>query len=210
MTPRSAGYTEFNFAFADIEKTQQKAQRYEPLGCFASPPGTRPDCPPRRRCPAWLAPLATGACHPARLPNVVVAPRHHGRVGTDHHAGARRYRLCGGLGRARHLRPLRHHYSLAGLCLVRPQPDPGAGPGLLPGGRDSRRGLALVRRRPTTRCRPGRHDGDRIGGGVHPRGYRALGLHHRAFVQADPLWLHERDRPDRVDQPVAQAFRLFD
>ena len=35
-------------------------------------------------------------------------------------------------------------------------------------------------------------------------------LHHRAFVQADPLRLHERHRADGSDKPAPEDLRLFD
>ena len=48
------------------------------------------------------------------------------------------------------------------------------------------------------------------GAGMHPGRRGPPGLHHRAALQADPLWLHERHRADGIDQPVAQAVRLLD
>ena len=73
-----------------------------------------------------------------------------------------------------------------------------------------RRGRAAVGRRSAARNRPGQHDGHRFGSGMHPRRRGAAGFRYRAVVEADPLRLHERDRADGVDQPAAQAVRLFD
>ena len=139
----------------------------------------------------------------------VVAPRPDGRAGADHDAGAGGHCLCGGIGRTGHLWPVRHHRAADRLCAVRPQPDPGAGAGFFAGGRDPRRGPAAVGRRSAARSRPGGHDGHRFGGGVYPGGHRAPGFHHRVAVQADSLRLHERDRADGADQPVAEVLRLF-
>ncbi len=99
---------------------------------------------------------------------------------------------------------------LAGLCVVRPQPHPGAGPRLVAGGAHPRRRAAAVRRRPDARHRAGRHDGHRLRQRVHPGRRGTPGLRHRTVVQADPLRLHERHCADGVDQPVAQAVRLLD
>ena len=41
---------------------------------------------------------------------------------------------------------------------------------------------------------------------MHPGRRRAARFRDRAAFQADPLWLHERNRTDGADQPVAQAF----
>ena len=62
---------------------------------------------------------------------------------------------------------------------------------------------------PHARCHPGRHDGDRFRNDLHSGRLGAPGFRDRASFQADPLRLHERNCPDRADQPVAEAVRLL-
>ena len=198
--------------FSSASALSTKRQRsHERFGFFVPPPGTGPHCAPvEGRRSDRLEPLAAGAAHAARVRSGLVAARHRGRTGADDDAGARRHRLRGGVGRARHLWPLRDHRSAARLCAVRTQPDPGAGAGFLAGRRHPRRRPAAVRRRPASRRRPCGHDGGRVGDGVHPGRRGAPGLRHRASFQADPLRVHERHRADGIDQPAAQAVRLLD
>ncbi len=177
----------------------------------ATPPEPGSHCahPPRGRS-GRLDALAAGAPNLAPVRARLAASRHRRRAGADDHAGACRDRLCGGLWRAGDLWSLRDHRAVAGLCAVRSQPHSGAGAGLLAGRCHPRRRPAVVGRRPAAcRC-PGRHDGSRLGAGVHPGRPGAPGLHHGAAVQADPLRLHERHCADGLDQPVAQAVRVLD
>ena len=64
----------------------------------------------------WLPGLQTLA----PLPVSLAAPRHCGRAGANDDAGARRYRLCGGIGRAGHSRPLRDDRSALAYALFGP------------------------------------------------------------------------------------------
>ena len=41
-------------------------------------------------------------------------------------------------------------------------------------------------------------------------GVARLGFVTELLIQTDPLWIHERNRADGADQPIAQAFRLLD
>ena len=52
-------------------------------------------------------------------------------------------------------------------------------------------------------------DGSHFGDRAHSGGHRAAGLCHRAALQADTIRLHERNRPDRPDQPAAEVARLL-
>ena len=192
-------------------KARDATSSHERSGFFVPPPGTGADhAPGEFRRSDRLGPLAAGTAHAARVSSGLVAARHRGRAGAHHDAGTRRDRLRSGVGRARHLWPLRDHRSPARLRVVRAQPDPGAGAGFLAGRRHPRRRPATVRRRPASRGRPCGHDGGRVGDGVHPGRRRAPGLHHRASFQADPLRVHERHRAGGIDQPAAQDFRLQD
>ena len=148
---------------------------------------------------------------PAPLPSRLAAPRPHRRAGAHHHAGAGRHRLRRGLGRARHLRPLRHHRPAAGLCAVRAEPHPGARAGLVAGADHPR--PSCCRCPAAIRCARWRWPARwRWSPGLVCilAGVAAAGLHHRAAVQADPLRLHERHRAHGADQPAAQAVRLLD
>ena len=62
---------------------------------------------------------------------------------------------------------------------------------------------------PASRRYSGRHDGNRLGDGLHPGGRRAAGLCDRASLQAHTLRLHERNCVDGTDQPTAEALRLL-
>ena len=138
----------------------------------------------------------------------MAAARCDGRIGVDGGTGAGWHRLCRGIRRARHLRPVRHHGRAAGLRTVRSQSDPGAGAGLFAGCNHPRRRAAALGGRPATCHRAGRHDGPGVGCPVR-RGWRsAAWLRHRVAVQADPLRLHERHRTDGDRQPVAGVVRF--
>ena len=127
---------------------------------------------------------------------------------SDSGADSSGHRLRRRIRLARHLRTVRHHGRAAGVCLVRPEPYPGAGAGLLVGRADPGRRPAAVRGRPAACHRAGRDDGFGVGCAVRRGRYRTAGIRHRAVVQADPLWLHERHRPDGDRQPIAGAVRL--
>ena len=75
--------------------------------------------------------------------------------------------------------------------------------------RDPRSRAAAFGRRPATRGRARRNDGDRLRRRVRCRGLGASGLHHRAAVEADPLRLHERHRADGAAEPSPEAVRLL-
>ena len=180
------------------------------MRCFDRSPHRPHRAAQRRPRSGGLDTLAAGPADPAQLPVGLAASRYRRRTGADHDAGARRNRLCGGIGGAGHLRTLRDDRSAAGLCAVRSQPHPCAGTRLVAGRRHPRRRPAAVRRRPHARHRPGRHDGDRVRDRVHPGRPGTPGIRHRTPFQADPLWIHERHRADRADQPIAQASRVLD
>ena len=161
------------------------------------------------RSAAGSGTLAARPRHVARIPSFLAAPRHRCRNCSHDHAGARRHCLCGRFRPAGSLWAVRHDHPADRLRRVRPQPHPGPGPRFLARTPHPRRGGGTVcvgscpsrghRRRPGHRVRPGLHPGRRA----------EAGLHHRTPVQADPIWLHERHRPYRADQPAAQAARLF-
>ena len=153
--------------------------------------------------------LAAGPGHAARLRTVLVAPRPRGRAGPDHHAGAGRDRLCRRIGAARRLRAVRDHRAAAGVRPVRAQPHSRAGSGFLARPDHPRHRPAALGRRSDARRRPRRCHGDRLRADLHSGRCHAAGLHHRAAVQADSLWLHERHRAHRADQPAAQAARFL-
>ena len=98
----------------------------------------------------------------------------------------------------------------AGLCGVRAQSHFGVGAGLIACRSHPRRCPSAVWRRSSSCNCARRHDGSRLGNRVHPCRCGSAGFHTRASFQADPLWLHERNRADGADQPTAQAFRLLD
>ena len=84
------------------------------------------------------------------------------------------------------------------------------GPELIARRRHIRRRFAIVCWRPAARGGAGRNDGGRLRDRLHSSRCRTVGIHHRASLQANSLWLHERYRIDRSNQPAAQTFRLFD
>src|SRR6266540_1461079 len=94
-------------------------------------------------------------------------------------------------------------------CVVRAQPHPGPGAGLVAGGCHPERRASVIRRGPPARCDAGRHAGDRFGDGMHPDGGRAPGFCYRAYFQADTVRLHERNCAHRINQPTTRAFRLL-
>ncbi len=171
---------------------------------IASAAGWR-HAPCRRQRP--LDALAAGPATAAPLPVRLVAARHRGRPGADDDAGAGGHRLCGGLGRARHPWPVRHHRRAAGLCAVRAQPHPGDGAGFVAGRADPGGAAAARGRRPGARGGAGRRDGHRRGPDRRRRRAGQAGLHHRTAVQAHPLRLHERHRAGGHRQPAAQVVR---
>ncbi|MNN24456.1 hypothetical protein D3C81_1378900 [compost metagenome] len=170
-------------------------------------PETDALCRTRRRQGRRVAALASRRPDAEVLSAGLVAARPGRGAGTDHHADAGRHRLRRGLRRARRLRALRHHGPAAGLRLARAEPDPGAGAGFGLGRAVPRRDPAGCWRRSGARRPGGQHDGGGLGRGLHRDGAAAPRLRRRTVVQADPLRLYERHRPDRADQPVAQAVR---
>ena len=99
-----------------------------PIPFPLSPEPGRVVRPPKAAGSARLAALAAGAANLARVRVGLAASRHRGRTGTDDAAGAGGYRLRGGIGVTGHLWPLCNHRPAAGICVVRPQSYPGAGP----------------------------------------------------------------------------------
>ena len=93
---------------------------------------------------------------------------------------------------------------------VRPQSDPGPGTRLVVSGCHTRRCPSALRRGPTSCGCVGRDDGGRLGGRMHSGRRSAARIRNRTSVEANPLWIHERNCADRTDQSIAQALRLFD
>ncbi|MGY3123040.1 hypothetical protein ACVWXQ_006977 [Bradyrhizobium sp. S3.14.4] len=124
-------------------------------------------------------------------------------------AGPGRHCLCSCIGPAGHLRFVRNDRAAAGLRAVRPKPHSRPWPGLGAGGNTpwSHRSLGSGRS-PAGRDTRG-HDGDCLRDGLYPGRRRAPWLYHRASLEADTLRVYERNCPDRIDQPAAQALRLF-
>ena len=154
--------------------------------------------------------MVTGVAHAASVSGWLATQRHCRWAGVIDDAGAGRHGLCGGIRLAGDLRPLRHDRTAAGLCSIRPEPHPGSRTRLIARRRHTRRRFAIVCWRPAARGGAGRNDGGRLRDRLHSGRCRAVGLYHRASLQANSLWLHERHRIDRSDQPAAQTFRLFD
>ena len=174
-------------------------------------PGTRPHrARPAGSRSGGLETLAAGSADSPQLPVRLAAPRYCGRAGADNDAGACRDRLCGGIGSARHSRPLCDDRSAAGLCAVRSQPHPRAGTRLVARGCHPRRCPAAVWWRPCACRRPCWNDGDRVRERVYSGRPGAPGIRHRAPFQAYPLWIHEWHCPDRPNQPIAQARWVLD
>lgn len=156
-----------------------------------------------------LGATASRARHVAHLPHGLAAARRVGRAGADRRAGARGHGLRDGLGRAGHLRPVRDHLRAAGLRRLRAQPGAGAGPRLVAGRARAGRRAAVVGGRSAACDGAGRDDRGGVWRAVPAGRGGTAGLRHRAAVQADPLWLHERHRPDGAGQPAAAAVRLL-
>ena len=161
------------------------------------------------KSPRWDA-MVTGVAHAASVSGWLATQRHCRWAGVIDDAGAGRHGLCGGIRLAGDLRPLRHDRTAAGLCSIWPEPHPGPRTQLIARCRHTRRRFAIVCWRPAARGGAGRNDGGRLRDRLHSGRCRAVGLYHRASLQANSLWLHERHRIDRSDQPAAQSFRLFD
>ena len=129
--------------------------------------------------------------------------------GAGDNVGARWHCLRSRVGLARHLRALRYHRTVACLCIVRSESDFGARARLIAGCCHSWRGFSAIWRRSRSRRGAGRHDGGCFWDCVHSCGHCAARLRHRTFIQTHPVWIHERNRADRADQPIAQIFRLL-
>jgi hypothetical protein len=146
--------------------------------------------------------------HP-HLPAVLAAPRRRGRDRPHRAAGPRRHGVRGGFGTARHLRALRDHGSPGRVRRRRSEQDPRPWSRLLPGPADRGHDPAPGRRQRGRGRRPGRHARHLLGPAVRARRAGPLRVHRRPAVQSRPLWLHERDRPDRAAEPAAEALRLL-
>ena len=130
--------------------------------------------------------------------------------GIDDDAGASRRRIRGRFRCRTHLWPLRHHRLFAGLRAFRAQSDLGARAQFFTGNGHIRGRFPAIGRRSASRNRARRRDGACLRGDPHHCRARSAWFRNRAFVEADPLRLHEWNRPDCADQSATQTARLED
>src|SRR5215472_8372610 len=156
-----------------------------------------------------LVAMVTGVADAASLPALLVTAGCGGGSGADVDALAGRSCLCAGLRSPRYLRSVRDDRTAARLRHLRSESHPRVRPGLFARAVDSGGGAALIRRRRAARGSSGRRDGDHLGGGVHRSRFRPARIHHRASLEADPLWLHEWDRAHGTAQSDTEAVWLL-
>ena len=155
-----------------------------------------------------LAQVVAGPGYVAKL-QIGLADARLGRWNrADDDARASRHRLRGRVGCRPDLWPLRHNRLFAGLRAFRAKPDPGARTELLTGGRYIRGRCAAIGRRSGSRDRDRRRDGACLRGDADRRRDCSARFRNRAFVEADPLRLHEWNCADRADQSVTQTVRI--
>ena len=155
-----------------------------------------------------LAQVAAGPGYSTKLRTGLADARLGRWNRVDDDARASRHRLRGRIWRRRHLRPLRHNRLFAGLRAFRAQSDLGARTGLLTGGRYIRSHCPAIGGRSASRDRTRRRDGACLRGDPYRRRDCSARFRNRAFVEADPLRLHEWDRADSADQSATQTVRI--
>ena len=153
--------------------------------------------------------VAAGLNHLAPLPAALAAQRPGRGAGADRRAGAGGHGVRRGSRSARHLRAVRHHRAAHRLRHLRSQPHPGAGTGFVPGGNHCRGHLAPGGRRYKPCGSPGWHAGNLYRLAVHRCRDRPPWFYHRAALQAHPVRLYERHRPDRAGRAASQAVRFL-